>query len=89
VALLIGLRPDAENHDWQNLITWVAFVVLDRRQNLPDDPVSIAPSVNSETALPLLLQGIAEVGRSLQVVEQAPGSLDLTVGFWVLAPEAP
>jgi hypothetical protein len=45
--------------------------------------------VNSETALPFRLQGIAEVGRSLQAVEQATWPLNLAMGLRVLALEAP
>lgn len=89
MTLQIGLGPDAQDHDRHNLIPGIAFVVLDRRQDFPDDPIPIAPYVNSETALPLSLQGIAEVRRSLQAVEQTTGALDLTVGLWVLALEAP
>jgi hypothetical protein len=87
--MLVGLRADAQNHDLRNLITGIAFVVLDWRHDLPDDPIPIAPCVNSETALPLRLQGVTQVGCSLQAVEQAAWPLDLTVGPRVLVPEAP
>ena len=78
---IIGLWPDAENDDLYNLIAWVAFVVLNRRQLLPDHPISIASDVNRETALPFPFQGIAQVRRPLQVVEQAPWALDLPVSL--------
>jgi hypothetical protein len=81
VTLHIGLWPDTENDDRHNLIAWVAFVVFNRRQYLPDHPVSVASDVNSETAFPFPFERVADVGRVLQGVEQSPWALDLPVSL--------
>jgi hypothetical protein len=66
------------------LIARVAFIVLLWRQEFPDDPVPVAPTVDGEAPFPFPFKGIAEIRCLLQVVEQPAASLDLPVRLSVM-----
>lgn len=84
MTLQIGLRADAQDHDWHNLVTGLTLIVLNRGDDLPDDAVAITADMDSEATLPLGLQRISEVRGLLQLIEQAPTALDLPMGLRVV-----
>jgi hypothetical protein len=81
--LRICLWSHAQDHDGNNLIARLALIVLNRRQDLPDDPVPVVADVDGIATFPLTLQGIAKIGCDLQVVKKAAGALDFPVGLEV------
>jgi hypothetical protein len=88
VPVNVGLRSNAQDHDGYDLIGHV-LVVLDGRQDLPDDSVAVSSCMDGEAALPFLIQRVAKVGCALDGIKEATRSVNLAICFRVPLLEQP